>query len=146
MAKERTENSKYKSRYSDSFIGEAQYITEMICEKRAQKLKKELPRQFWNLPEWKKFFQQQVLAANSLLKLYDAKTIITVLKNPSTFNVMSLRAPQLEPLFDAEKRRSNLKAKAPAKPEITVSDAVEQPRPAFSQKKSVLNKLKELDG
>ena len=44
--------SKYPSRYSDGKkVTAAQYITELICEKRAVKDKKELPNNFWKLPQ-----------------------------------------------------------------------------------------------
>jgi chorismate-pyruvate lyase len=48
MAKNRTNKSRYPSRYSpNGWVSAPQYITELVCEKKAQKEKKELPMKFW---------------------------------------------------------------------------------------------------
>ena len=57
MAKKRTQKSRYPSRYSpDGWVHAAQYITELICEKKAKADKiGELPLKLWgdqSLP-WK---------------------------------------------------------------------------------------------
>ena len=52
MAKKRTEKSKYPSRYSpNGWVHSAQYITELICEKKAKTEGKELPIKIWELKE-----------------------------------------------------------------------------------------------
>ena len=69
--KSRTDARKYPSRYSpdvdeDGFawITGRQYIVELICENKAAKDKKELPRGFYtkslNLTGWQKFYQEQI--------------------------------------------------------------------------------------
>lgn len=98
MAKERSEKSKYPSRYSpDGWVSAAQYITELICEKKAKLADKnaELPQKFWALPEWNRFFRQQIGSANQLLKYYSEKAIIGALSDKEAWNVYSLRAPHL---------------------------------------------------
>ena len=46
MTKKRTNKSQYPSRYSPGgWVSAPQYITELICEKKAQKDQKELPKQ-----------------------------------------------------------------------------------------------------
>ena len=63
-------SKKYPSRYSNGKeISAAQYITEFICEKMADKNKKELTQKFWDLPEWKKDYKSQLFAAYGLLKI-----------------------------------------------------------------------------
>jgi len=55
MAKKQTQKSKYPSRYSpNGWVHAAQYVTELICEKKAKTEGKELPLKFWELKEWLK--------------------------------------------------------------------------------------------
>src|SRR5688572_22380094 len=100
MPANKTESSKYQSRYGGGFVGEAQFIAEIMCERLGQKNKQDLPLQFWQQPAWKKTFISQILAANSLLKLYKGRAIISALrKSPKVF---SLRAPWLADLIQQE--------------------------------------------
>ena len=66
MAKTRSDNSHYPSRYSPdvdkegfAWVTGRQYIVELICENKALREKKDLPRGFYtkslNLPVWQKF-------------------------------------------------------------------------------------------
>lgn len=102
MAKDRTDKSKYLSRYSESYVSASQYITELICEKKATSLKKELPIRFWVLDEWAKYFRSQIASANKLLRKYSEKAIIKALNNPKAKWIYSLRAPHLLPIIEAE--------------------------------------------
>jgi len=77
--RKRTEKCPYQSRYSDSYIRADQYIAELICEKKARCDGKDLPRKFWNLPEWSQFFKQHLRQIAKLLKKYEATTIIQAL-------------------------------------------------------------------
>lgn len=91
MPKNQTEKSRYPSKYSpDKFVTVAQYITECICEKKADG---DLPAQFWNLPEWNKFYRSQIASANALVKKYGAKPVIEALKDKRCYKTYSLRAP-----------------------------------------------------
>lgn len=101
-----TKKSRYPSRYStNKFVTAAQYITELICEKKAKQDKKELPLKFWDLPEWNKYYRQQIVAANQLLKQYKEKAVIAALKNPKSFYTYSLRAPFLKKLIEQEEAK-----------------------------------------
>ena len=52
MGKERTEKSRYSSRYSPSaYVTGPQYILELICERKAKRENIDLPIKFWNLPD-----------------------------------------------------------------------------------------------
>jgi len=140
MAKERTEKSRYHSRYSETFVHAGQYICELICERKAQSLKKELPIRFWQLDEWKKYFRSQINTANALLKKYDEKSIIRALNQPKAKKIYSLRAPFLIPIIEAEEKRVVVeKASSPA--HITEVDVNAKPRERIDP----LSKLKELD-
>ena len=100
MAKQ-TEKSKYPSRYSPAkFVTVAQYIIELICEKKAATQKVDLPIKFWNLPEWQLFFKSQLRKCHSLLKKYHEKAIIRALKDKETSRIYSLHAPWLMPVIE----------------------------------------------
>lgn len=102
MAKERSDKSRYPSRYSPKgWVTGAQYIAEILCENKARKENKELPTKFWELDEWAKFYKSQVYTAYALVKQYRPEAIISVLKDPKQRNTYSLRAPWLSKLFDA---------------------------------------------
>lgn len=113
MAKQRSDKSPYPSRYSPSgWVTPAQYILELVCEKRALKDKKELPIQFWNLPEWASLFKSQLRKCHALLKQYDEKAIIAALKNS---NIYSLHAPWIhqecqkqQGILDAQQRKRKM--------------------------------------
>src|SRR5688572_19284903 len=93
MAVNESEESRYQSSYGGGWVSAAQRIAEIMCERQAKSKKVDLPPKFWNLPTWKRSFMQQILAANSLLKVYKPKSILSALKlQPKAF---SLRAPWL---------------------------------------------------
>ncbi len=97
MAKQRSEKSKFLSRYSgDTYVSTAQYVTELICERKAAQNNKELPVRFWKLDEWAAYFKSQIFTAHKLCKKYRAAAIIKALMNPKNYKTYSLRAPFLE--------------------------------------------------
>ena len=82
MSKNRTEKSKYPSRYSpQGWVSAAQYITEVICEKKAQKDKKDLPIKFWEIKEWKSYYRYQITLANKLVKEFGEESYYYERKN-----------------------------------------------------------------
>lgn len=68
--------TKYESIYSDRKVSAAQYIAELVCLNRANKLGIDLPIYFWNSPQWKQFYTLQLIHANKLLKEFDEASII----------------------------------------------------------------------
>ena len=57
---------KYPSRYSnEKFVSAAQYITEMICEKKAKIDKEDLHHRFWTNKKWSSFFRNQIATAHA---------------------------------------------------------------------------------
>ena len=76
---------KYPSRYSnEKFVSAAQYITEMICEKKAKIDQEDLHHRFWTNKKWSSFFRNQIATANKLVSKYGEKAVIRALKNPKT--------------------------------------------------------------
>lgn len=99
-------SNKYISRYSnDKPVSEAQYITELICEKKAKLDKVDLHYRFWLSKKWSVFFRNQIASANKLLSQYSAKAIISALLDKRSDKIFSLRAPHLRPIID-EKEHS----------------------------------------
>ncbi len=88
MGKERTEKSRYPSKYSGGFVTGVQYIIELVCERKAQREKKDLPIKFWNLPEWANYYKSQLRSCHKLVKEYGEKAIINMLtKNKGCFSL-----------------------------------------------------------
>jgi hypothetical protein len=108
-------------------ITPAQRLAEIACERQANLLGKTLIPQFWNTPEWKKRFIDQVRHANELLKIYDFNAITDVfLKHPRYYSMGTAffkRALEDSQFYwDVQKRM----AKESAKDEVSRVD--ERPR------------------
>lgn len=137
--------TKYQSRYSpDKLVTAAQYITELICEKKAKLAGGELPVKFWELKNWGSFYRQQIHVANGLLRIYAEQAIIRGLNNPIAAKVYSLRAPQLDAIFKSEQARfESIEAKRENAVPIERIDVSVKPR-ELQAKKTTLSKLKDL--
>ncbi len=101
---------KYPSRYSgDKLVTAAQYITELICEKKAKVDGKDLHYRFWLNKEWEKFYRSQIGTANKLLTKYDAVVVIKSLRDNKCKNTYSLRAPFLKNVLEEHQKIHNSK-------------------------------------
>lgn len=127
--------NKYPSRYSPSkMVTASQYIVEYLCEKKAKKEGKDLPTQFWQLPEWEKFYKSQIHTANALVKKHGAEAVLAALKNPQSGWMYSLRAPGFEAIILTERRNASLRETAKQAElkteasEIPVVDTTAKPR------------------
>jgi hypothetical protein len=142
MATNESNESRYQSAYGGNWVTPAQRIAEIMCERLAKQKKIDLPVKFWNLPAWKRTFMQQILAANSLLKVYKPKSILTALKRePKAY---SLRAAWLIAVIKEEEDKQERIEKVEETPSTPVLSTTEQPRVSFSPTKSKLSKLREL--
>jgi hypothetical protein len=138
-----SDKRRWKSIFSEAYINPAQYITELICHRKAQSEKRDLSVKFWESDYWSAYFRSQIPTANKLLKKYDAEAIIKALKHWKAKNIYSLRAPHLIPLIEAEQKIID------SKPPVVESalDVVEGNIPIQRVKENkALNKLKDLDG
>jgi hypothetical protein len=134
---------KFISKYSNNKeVTPAQFITEMICEKRAQYNKEDLHFRFWTTKKWSTFFRNQIATANKLVQEYDPVAIVKALKNPKTKFLYSLRAPSLKAIIQQEQDILNSQNKQLSKT-LERKEVVEHKRP--SNTKNILSKLKELD-
>lgn len=141
MAKRKTEKCPYQSRFTDSFVTAAQYITELICEKHAHSVYDgDLPRQFWKIKKWEKYYKYQIGHANRLVKKFPAKAIIDALLSPQTRKVYSLANPTLEYII-----REFVKKEDPViNPERNIPDSTRE-KPRRQTRKNIVSKLKDLD-
>lgn len=143
MTKKRTNKSQYPSRYSPGgWVSAPQYITELICEKKAQKDQKELPIKFWEIKEWRNYYRYQITLANKLLKEFPADVIIAALKDNRCWKTYSLRAPLLHGIIE-EKNRSVLKRESEANYDVSEKDNIKHK--SSNNKQSIISKLRELD-
>lgn len=93
----------FPSKYSNGkLVSAAQFITEIICENKAIKDRKDLHYRFWTNKEWASFYRSQIASAHKLLKKYDSTAIIKALKNTKARRIYSLRAPHLIPIIETE--------------------------------------------
>jgi hypothetical protein len=135
---------KYISKYSNNKeVSPAQYITEIICEHKAQKDKKDLHYRFWVTKEWSVFYRNQIGSANKLLKKYSDISIVRALKDPRAAKIYSLRAPHLLPIIDEEEVKLQSENKALSL-DLTRIDNIkfQTDKP---QKKNIVSKLKDID-
>lgn len=104
MSKDRSTKStqgkqaKYPSRYTDKYITCAQYVSEIMCERKAAYEKADLPRFFWTTSKkWKGYYFYQLKIANTLLKKYSCENLIKAVREHNTF---SLKNKKLENILD----------------------------------------------
>lgn len=143
MAKDRTEKSKYPSRYSPGgWVSAPQYITEVICEKKAQKDKKELPIKFWEIKEWRNYYRYQITLANKLIKEFGEAPIIAALKDSRCWSTYSLRSKFLRSIIE-EKKKSIVERTDTV--DYNVNDKEDVVHKTNNNKKSIISKLRDLD-
>lgn len=143
---EKSEKIRYMSRYGGGEVSPSQYLAELICENIASKNKTDLEYKFWNNEIWKKTFVSQVIAANSLLKLYQPQIIVSVIIKAikKRKNVYSLRAKWLH---DELKKESLLQQRTAPTTTVIVKKTteIEKPRENFIENKTTRAKLRDLD-
>lgn len=92
---------KFISRYSNNKeVSAAQYIVELICEKKAKLEKKDLHYRFWVSKEWSIYYRNQIATAHKLVKKYNPLAIVKALQDNKTTNTYSLRAPRLVSIIE----------------------------------------------
>lgn len=136
---------KYPSKYSNGkSVSAAQYITEIICEKKAKQDKKDLHYRFWNTKEWSLYYRNQIASAHALLKKYDEIAVIKALNSQKSARIYSLRAPHLIPIIEEEQRLLDSRNE-----ELSIDlQRIEIEEVSFNKSKAksnIISKLKGLD-
>lgn len=135
---------KFISKYSNNKpVTAAQFITEVICEHKAQKDKEDLHYKFWTNKKWEKFYKDQIATANKLVKQYDPIAIVKALKDPKAKNIYSLRAPFLKPIIIEQQKILNASNKT-LKQKLNRDKNNNYKRPK-ENKQNTLSKLREID-
>lgn len=135
----------YPSRYSNGKkVSAAQYITELICEHKAQKDRLDLHFKFWAKPEWEKYYRNQIGSAHKLLKQYSAKAIIRALQDQKAFKIYSLRAPHLIDIIEHYQLLVDTENQDFTK-EIERKEAVKYRSQTHKKSNNHISKLRELD-
>lgn len=145
MAKKRSQKSRYPSRYSpDGWVHAGQYITELICEKKAKADDiGELPLKFWELKDWLKFYKYQITLANKLIKEYGEHVIISALKDKRMWKTWSLRSSFLKKVIEEYKEKEQLAKVIAKKMEYDFSE--KKTFESKNNKKTIVSKLRDLD-
>ena len=152
MAKERTEDRTYPSRYSPdvddkgfAWITGRQYIIEMICENKAAKECKELPRGFYTkalgLKTWQKFYQEQInnRSLTKLIEKHSVEKIVAFLRENKY--IISLR-----PKWVHQKIEGYSYKPSPAdKKDISYDFGRKESFSTNNKKKSIISRLEELE-
>jgi hypothetical protein len=134
---------KYISKYfQDKKVTPAQFITEMICERKAKKDGNDLHHRFWLSDKWNKYFRNQIPTANKLCKQFSARAIINALNTTAGLRIFSLRAPHLVPIIEQEE------VKLAAQNTEMRKEVDRSEKKTFTKhktKQNIISKLRELD-
>lgn len=89
------------SKYSPGkVITRAQYIVEIICERRAKNLNIELEDQFWKKKEWAQYYQFQITVAHRLIKKYNDSALLSAVLHYDCRNITTLNDRRLIPVIN----------------------------------------------
>ena len=136
---------KYLSKYSNGkTVSPAQFITEIICERKAQSDKQDLHYRFWVHDKWAAFYKNQIASAHKLLKKNSPNAIIRALNTDTGKRIYSLRAPHLVAII-AEQEELLSKENTTFTKDITRSSDVKFTTSENKVPKNILSKLKDLD-
>jgi len=143
MAKDRSEQSRYPSRYGGGWVSAAQYITECLCFLIARQQKKQLGERFWMQPYWAKVFREQIPAATTLLEEYLPEVVLGMLRDKRCWKIRSLRARSLFNHILQEKAAAQAVKDAAPVVVMEKTETVQKGRQRTSGKKSILTLLRE---
>lgn len=86
MSKNKTDKSKYKSKYSGEYCTVRQYICDLLMERKYKNTK--LPFKYWSETKYKKEYIKNLQGINKICKLYDDELILeTILQNSWLYSV-----------------------------------------------------------
>jgi hypothetical protein len=133
--------SNYVSPNSGQECSPAQYIAEIMCTREAAKQNITLPHKFWNQQPWKKKYANQIIAANGLLKVYDAEAIVRGINHPRISWAYSLRVRGLTDIIAEEQLKLDAQRKEAQKSSVVYTDnTLAKPAPQIG-KKTIISKL-----
>ena len=95
----------YKSLNTGEICKPAHLIAEIMVQRKFKG--KVLPLKFWNDVKYKKEYKQQIVAANSILKVYSPQAILAALSHRDLEWCYSLRYEKLHDRINAEQTKIN---------------------------------------
>ena len=150
--KNRTSNRSYPSRYSPdidadgfSWITGRQYVIELICENKAAKEHKELPRGFYTkdlgLIEWQKFCRQQInnRSLTKLINLHGIDKLVGFLRENKY--IISLRPKWVHEKIEEYNYRGTSSSEEDTDYDFHKTESFT----SNNNKKSIISKLEELE-
>ena len=145
MAKQRSEKSRYPSRYSPrGWVSAYQYVAELVCEKKAQQDCGELPIKFWDLTEWRNFYRYQITLASSLIKQYGEDCVIAALRDSRSYKTYSLRSSFLKSIIE-EYRSQKDSEPLDRKEETSYDFESKENFTSNNNKRSIISDLEDLE-
>lgn len=146
MGTQQTEKSPYPSLHSpNQYVSAAQYIIELVCQKKAEVEKTYLESQFWKQKLWADFFKMQLRKCYSLLKKYDERAIIAALRHKNARNVKSLMASWLLPIIKEEQHKLEILREKQSKIEEVIINRNTISAQSRKPQGGIRSKLEELD-
>lgn len=76
----------------------SKFVANFLCEKLASKKGVTLPEKYWQIKEWKSFYQLQIIWANRYFKLYSKEAVIAAIKDKA-FWFCTLTKPEVVPIL-----------------------------------------------
>jgi len=144
LATNKSDCSKYKSPSTGEYCTAAQYISELMCQRMAEKNNEgSLAYKFWNTKKWKRTYVNQIIKANELVEKYDERAIVKFLNSNRGKKIYSLRFPNLENMI-AEEEIKLKKLEENGDIADYEDSSKSQPRKPFG-KKSDMSRLRNLD-
>lgn len=95
----------YKSISTGDDCTAAQLLAETMVLRRASKQKVKLTGHFWRQEPWKKYYGEQIIAANALLKIFSPQAIFKALKRKECSWQYSLRTKGLSDIIQEEETK-----------------------------------------
>lgn len=137
----------YKSLIDGHECTEHHYLVELVISRKAKKHGLVLPDKFWSYDEWKKEYKLQVIAARSLLKIFDTQDILDGLRSKEGCWIYSLKFPGLVDIISNEKKRKEKKIpNQPEKPQHAASPVSKtDAKPVIQKRKNILDTLEGID-
>ena len=95
------EKTPFKSKYKEGYITPANFLAEMIFEKRNEFFNSgKCPERFWVTGnKLHSSYKGQVISASRLLKKYNVDSIIKALKSPDAKFILKIQDKRLEPII-----------------------------------------------
>lgn len=131
----------YQSPSTGESCTPSQLIAEIMVTREIRKKEKCVPFKFWNNEPWKKKFKQQIIAANSMLKLYEPAAILAALARKECSWQYSLRANGIADVIEEEQNKIFLQRKSIEESTKVETNDTLSFRPIISGQKSKKSRL-----